>query len=109
MLTFEQKSNWVVNNKARRIKVEKAIEALEAKVEQLFSYKKCVNKNFHKEMELFVGTPEEYNALYSKHENVICKINADIDFRKCKLRRLDHLVIKLLHHERFIFSLPHTR
>ncbi len=30
MLTFEMKSNWVVNNKSRYTKVKKAIEALEA-------------------------------------------------------------------------------
>ena len=108
MLTFKQKSNWVVNNKSKYIKVEKAIEALEAKIEQLFAHRKCVNYNFHKEVELFTGTPDEYNTLCSKHEADIRKINADIDYRKCKLRRLDHVGIKLLRHERFIWALPHT-
>ena len=109
MLTFEMKSNWVVRNKSKFAKVEKEIESLETKLEQLFAYRKCVKNNFRKEAELFTGTPDEYNTFCSKHEADIRKINVDIDFRKCKLRRLDHLAIKLLHHERFIFSLPHTR
>ena len=100
MLTFEMKSNWVVRNKSKFAKVEKEIESLETKLEQLFAYRKCVKNNFRKEAELFTGTPDEYNTFCSKHE---------ADIRKCKLRRLDHLAIKLLHHERFIFSLPHTR
>lgn len=108
MLTFEMKSNWVVNNKSRFIKVEKAIEALEAKVEQLFARRKCVNNDFHKSVEKFVGTPEEYHSMCYKHEEEIRKINADIDVSKCQLKRLDHVAIKLLHHERFIFALPHT-
>lgn len=108
MFTFKMKSDWVVNNKSRIIKVEKAIEALEANVEKLFAHRKCANYNFHKEVELFAGTPEEYHALCYKHEEEIRKINADIENGKCRLNRMSEVAMKLIRHERFIWALPHT-
>lgn len=108
MLTFEMKSNWVVNNKSRYTKVKKAIEALEAKIEQLFAHRKCVNSDFHKSVEKFVGTPEEYHSMCYKHEEEVRKINADIDVGKCQLERLNDVAIRILRHERFIWALPHT-
>lgn len=108
MLTFKQKSDWVVRNKSRIIKVEKAIEVLEAKVDQLFAHRKCVNSDFHKSVEKFVGTPEEYHSMCYKHEEEVRKINADIDVGKCQLERLDDVAMKLIRHEKTIFALPHT-
>lgn len=108
MLTFAQKSNWIVNNQSRIAKAEKAIKSLEETIVKTKSHKTCVEYNFHKELGLFSGTPAEYNQFFSKHENDIADIDTSIEDSERKISRLNSLVAKLLRHEKVIFALPHT-
>lgn len=108
MLTFAQKSNWIVNNQSRIVKAEKAIKSLEETIAKAEAHKACVEYNFHKELGLFSGTPAEYNQFFSKHENNIVDIDTSIEDNKRKISRLNSLAAKLLRHEKVIFALPHT-
>lgn len=108
MLTFEQKSNWIINNQARIAKVEKAVIALEEAINKAEAHKSCVDYNFHKELGLFSGTTAEYNQLFAKHENDITKCCDIIGDAITKRGRLNSLKTKLVRHEKVIFALPHT-
>lgn len=108
MLTFKQKSNWIINNQARIAKVEKAVIALEEAINKAEAHKSCVDYNFHKELGLFSGTPAEYNQLFAKHEADIIKCCNTIGDAIVKRSRLNSLKTKLVRHEKVIFALPHT-
>ena len=108
MLTFNQKSAWVINNQSRIIKVEKEIASLEEAIAKNKAHKECVEYNFHRELKVFVGSPNEYNQLFSKYENDIATIDSNIESNERKVRRLKSLVAKLSRHEKTIFALPHT-
>ncbi len=108
MLSFEQKSNWIINNQSRIAKVEKAVIALEEAINKAEAHKSCAEYNFHKELGLFSGTPAEYNQLFEKHENDIAKCCDIIGDAIVKRSRLNSLKTKLVLHEKVIFALPHT-
>jgi hypothetical protein len=48
MLTFKQKSAWILRNQGRVIRFAKAIEALENTVSKNKAHKQCVEYNFHR-------------------------------------------------------------
>jgi hypothetical protein len=108
MLTFAQKSNWIVNNQSRIAKAEKAIKSLEETIAKTKAHKACVEYNFHRELGLFSGTPAEYNQFFSKHENDIADIDNTIESDERKVRRMKSVAQKLCAHEKVIFALPHT-
>lgn len=107
MLTYKQKSNWVIRNQDRMFKVEKEIKALEDLISKINAHKECLEYNFHRELQLFGGTPTEYNKFFEKHEADIAKCNNTIEEKSFKLRRLKSLVNKLISHEKVIFAMPH--
>lgn len=108
MLSFEQKSAWIINNQGRMAKVEKAIAALEETIAKTEAHKACVEYNFHRELKLFSGTPAEYNSLFAKHEADTIKCCNAIGDAIVKRSRLNSLKAKLAQHEKVIFALSHT-
>lgn len=108
MLTFAQKSNWIVNNQSRIAKAEKAIKSLEETIVKTKSHKTCVEYNFHRELKLFVGSPSEYNSLFAKYENDIATIDTSIESGERKVNRMKSVAQKLRAHEKVIYALPHT-
>lgn len=108
MLTFAQKSNWIVNNQSRIAKAEKAITALETLIEKTQAHQTCVEYNYHRELGLCVGSDAEYMAIFEKHDADIAKCINTIGDAITKRSRLGLLVTKLRRHEKVIFALPHT-
>lgn len=108
MLTFKQKSAWILRNQGRVIRFAKAIEALENTLAKNKAHKECVEYNFHQELKLFVGSPSEYNSLFAKYENDIATIDSSIESGERKVNRMKSVAQKLRAHEKVIFALPHT-
>lgn len=108
MLTFEQKSNWIVNNQNRIAKVKKAIAALEEVIEKTEAHRVCVEHNYHRELGLCTGSDAKYLAIFEKHDSDIVKCINTIGDAITKRSRLNLLATKLLRHEKVIFALPHT-
>lgn len=108
MLSFEQKSNWVINNQGRMAKVKKAIEALEETIAKTEAHRVCVEHNYNRELGLCTGSDAEYLAIFEKKYAAVTKCIETIDNAITKRSRLNRLFIKLQRHEKVIFALPQT-
>lgn len=108
MLSFEQKSNWVVRNQGRIAKVEKAIAAIEETITKTEAHRKCLEHNFQREIGLCTGSNTEYMAIFEKHDVEIAKCINTIGDCITKRSRLGRLATKLRRHEKVIFALPNS-
>lgn len=108
MLTFAQKSNWIVNSQSRIAKIKKTIDDLENVIEKTEAHRVCVEHNYNRELGLCTGSDAEYLAIFEKKYVAVTKCIETIDNAIEKRSRLNRLVIKLQRHEKVIFALPHT-
>lgn len=108
MLTYKQKSDWLVTNQGRITKVQKEIKSLEELIAQVEIARECLDHNFHRDLQKFTGNPDEYNAFFEQHEADIVRCADILDEKISKLHRLESLFTKLRNHEKVIFALPHT-
>lgn len=108
MLSFEQKSNWVVRNQGRIAKVQKAIAAIEETIAKTEAHRACLEYNCQRELGLCTGSNAEYMAIFEKHDVEIAKCIDTIGDAITKRSRLGRLATKLRRHEKVIFALPNS-